>query len=204
MDTPAAKPDGTAKVQSLHSQALGNLEFIRQTMEGAGSFTAVPGTAGITMGTIGVLAALLASLPALASHWLMIWLVAAALAALTGSLLIWYKAVAAGITIYTGPAKRFVLALAPALLAGAVLTIVLAYSNLDALIPGTWLLLYGCGVMAASVVSLPLITTLGACFMLLGMLAFVAPFGIENWLLGAGFGGLHLVFGVLLARQHRG
>ncbi len=85
-----------------------------------------------------------------------------------------------------------------------ILTFVLISSHLTALIPGTWLVLYGCGVMAASVVSLPLIGTMGACFMVLGTLAFMLPVNMANLLLGTGFGGLHLIFGVLLGRHHRG
>jgi hypothetical protein len=42
---------------------------------------------------------------------------------------------------------------------------------------------------------------LGVLFILLGLLAFVAPDRFLNPLLGIGFGGLHLVFGVLIGRQ---
>ena len=34
----------------LHSQAFDHLQYIRRTMEGAASFTAVPGVGGILMG----------------------------------------------------------------------------------------------------------------------------------------------------------
>lgn len=204
MESSTAKPPATGEVHALHDQALGNLKFIRQTMEGAGFFTAVPGTAGIAMGTIGLLAAGTAALPPLAEHWLRIWLIAAGLALAIGTLLIAYKAVATGITIYSGPARRFLLALSPALVAGAILTVVLINHQLTALVPGIWLLTYGAAVLAASVVSLPLIALMGGCFMLLGTLTFLLPVGLGNLLLGAGFGGLHLVFGIVLARQHRG
>lgn len=204
MDTPTVNEPAAGEVRTLHGQALGNLQFIRETMEGAGFFTAVPGTTGIVMGTIGVLAAAAAAAPGLASHWLLIWLIAASAAATLGGLLIAYKAVANGVRLYRGPARRFILSLSPALLAGAILTAALVYHDLAALIPGSWLLLYGCAVMAASVVSLTIFATMGACFMMLGAAAFIAPVDLANLLLGAGFGGLHLVFGVLLARRHRG
>jgi hypothetical protein len=199
MDTPTANKSTEGNVRALHSQALGNLQFIRETMEGAGFFTAVPGSAGIVMGAIGIFATGVAAMPGLRPHWLLIWVIAS-----SASLLIAYKAVTTGVTVYRGPAKRFVLSLAPALVAGVILTLVLVYNDLTALIPGSWLLLYGCGVMAASSVSLPLITTMGACFMVLGTLAFLAPASFANLLLGAGFGGLHLIFGVLLGKYHRG
>jgi hypothetical protein len=204
METPTANKSTEGNVRALHSQALGNLQFIRETMEGAGFFTAVPGSAGIVMGAIGIFATGVAAMPGLRPHWLLIWVIASSAAISLGSLMIAYKAVTTGVTVYRGPARRFVLSLAPALVAGVILTLVLVYNDLTALIPGSWLLLYGCGVMAASAVSLPLITTMGACFMVLGTLAFLAPENFANLLLGAGFGGLHLIFGVLLGKYHRG
>lgn len=204
MDTSTVNKPAEGEVPTLHGQALANLRFIRETMEGAGYFTAVPGSAGVVMGAIGLLAAAVAAIPGLASLWLQVWLIAAVAATTVGGVLIAYKARTTGITLYRGPAKRFVLSLLPALLAGVIFTVVLVNYELPALIPGTWMVLYGCAVMAASLVSLPVIAAMGAGFMLLGTVAFLAPVSLANLLLGAGFGGLHLVFGMLLAKRHRG
>jgi len=65
-------------------------------------------------------------------------------------------------------------------------------------IAGTWLLLYGSAVLAASVVTIRLLCGLGALFLFLGVIALLAPVSAQNLLLGAGFGGLHLLFGVYL------
>ena len=142
---------------AIESRALGTLAYIRASIESSSSMD-VPGMAGIVMGIIGVLAAVAVSLPRLAPHWLAIWLIAAALALLLGGALVARQLVRRGHSRYLGPARRFLLCLCPALLAGAVLTMVLESAGTTGLIPGMWLLLYGCAVLSASTV-----TTRGDC-----------------------------------------
>ncbi len=188
---------------AMESHALGTLNYIRASIEAAGAF-AVPGTAGIAMGMVGLAAAGLASVPALAAHWLMIWLLASVLAAGLGIVLVARHRSGAGLPLYSGPARRFVLCLGPALLAGGVLTVVLSRAGEPRLIPGTWLLLYGSAVLSATLLTAPvmkrLIGTLGALFVLLGSVAYALPPGWHNVVLGGGFGLLHLVFGLRIRR----
>jgi hypothetical protein len=42
------------------------------------------------------------------------------------------------------------------------------------------------------------------CFMLVGSQAVLGPAAWGNWFLAAGFGGLHIIFGFLIARRHGG
>ena len=65
---------------AMDSHALGTLNYIRASIDAAGAF-AVPGTAGIAMGLVGLAAAGVGSIPALAGYWLAIWLVAATVGA---------------------------------------------------------------------------------------------------------------------------
>lgn len=188
---------------ALDSHALGTLNYIRASIEAAGAF-AVPGTAGIAMGAVGLVAAGVASIPALSGHWLIIWLLAATLGGAIGVVLVARHRSGVGLPLYRGPARRFVLCLCPALLAGGVLTAVLWQAGDTRLLPGVWLLLYGCAVLSAALVTAPammrLIGTMGGLFVVCGALAFEAAPRWHNVILGGGFGLLHLVFGFMIGR----
>ena len=187
---------------ALQSHALGTLNYIRASIEAAGAY-AVPGIAGIAMGGVGVLATVLTSVPALAAYWLQIWLLAAIAASALGVLLV-ARQPTPGFTLYRGPARKFVLSLCPALLAGGVLTMILWERAQTPLVPGVWLLLYGCAVLSASMMTVTQmvrpIATMGGLFVACGLLAFALPTGWHNFILGLGFGALHLIFGALLGR----
>lgn len=96
--------------------------------------------------------------------------------------------------------RKFALCLFPSLFAGAVLTAVLWYSGQQRVLPGMWLLLYGCGLMTVSMVTLASVAVMGGLFMALGLLAFLVPATYQLLLLGLGFGGLHILFGILIGR----
>jgi hypothetical protein len=183
----------SADTVHLDSHAVATLRYIRASMESAASL-AVPGSTGIASGTVGLLAMIVSLIPALRPHWLIVWLVAAVVAAVAGGVLLFRQA----------PIRRFAIGLLPSLFAGAVLTAVLWSSgNLHA-IPGTWLLLYGCGLIAASTATARSIGILGAAFAATGLLALVLPESLQIPLLGVGFGGLHLGFGYLVRRAGHG
>jgi hypothetical protein len=169
---------------------------------------AVPGIAGIVMGGIGTLAAIVASVARGAPHWLEIWLVAAAVAFVVGGAMMARETAQSGHARYLGPVRKFLLCLCPALLAGAALTFVLWRGGTTNLIPGMWLLLYGCAVLSASTVTIArtmrLISIMGVLFMLLGVLAFASPASTHTLILGVGFGALHTIFGVLIGQVSHG
>ena len=209
------RPGATNAAYSVHSEApvaiesraLGTLDYIRASIESSSSLD-VPGMAGIVMGSIGVLAAIMVSLPRWAPHWLAIWLSAAAIAFVLGGALVARQITSRGSTRYLGPARKFLLCLCPSLLAGAVLTAVFAASGMTGFIPGMWLLLYGCAVLSASTVTAAgiarLICTMGALFVALGSAVFALPAAAHTAMLGLGFGVLHILFGILIGRATHG
>ena len=188
----------------LDARAREDLRFIRQTLERAGSFTAVPGWGGVLMGATALGAAGLAAREPALGDWLRVWVGEAVLAVVIGSLATALKARAAGQPLLSGPARKFALTLSPPLAAGAVLTAVLYPSELALRLPGLWLLLYGAGVVTGGAFSVRVVPLMGLGFMLLGVLALFGPAAWGNALLGTGFGGLHIIFGLVIARRYGG
>ena len=188
----------------LHVRAMDNLRFIRGMMERAGAFTAVPGWGGFAMGVSALVASAIANRQSSLGGWLVVWLIEAAFAISLGGLTMRRKARAAGTDLLSAPARKFALSFAPPLLVGALLTLVLYRAGLPAAIPGMWLLLYGTGVVTGGAFSIPIVPVMGLCFMLLGAIALFCPLDWSRFLLPAGFGGLHIVFGIVIARRYGG
>jgi len=182
---------------AIDSHAASTLRYIRASMEAANTLT-VPGAAGVLMGMTGIAATLLSLSPPLRPHWLDVWLAAALVAAGAGGTVMARQAARQGFTFFGAPVRKLVLCLAPALFAGAVLTLVHWRSGATQVIPGTWLLLYGCALVAASAPTTRAVGVLGGLFAALGVIAFLLPQWLQLLALGAGFGGLHLGFGILV------
>ncbi len=189
---------------ALHDRAMDNLRFIRETMERASSFTAVPGWGGALMGATAMAAAAVAAVQPTWSRWLATWVGEALLALVIGGFALVRKARRAGTPVLSGPGRKFALAYAPPILAGVLLTVVLLRSGMVSALPGAWLLLYGTAVVAGGAFSVKIVPVMGMCFMLLGALALFAPAAWGDYLMAAGFGGLHVIFGVIIARRHGG
>jgi hypothetical protein len=201
---------GTTPVEvtdALHDRAADNLRFIRDTMARAGEFTSVSGAGVMGAGVVGVVAAIASAFvsPELYPvRWTAIWVGAAVVAGGVSGLAIRRKAARTGQSLSAGPARRFALAFAPAIVAGIVLTVVFAMRGLELLLPGTWLTLYGAAVTAGGALSVRPVPVMGAAFLVLGVGCFAAGSGSHPVFLAAGFGGLHLLFGLLIARHHGG
>jgi hypothetical protein len=183
---------------------MDNLRYIRDTMERASAFTDVPGWGSVLVGLSALLAAGLASRTTTFNGWLRVWLVEVVLAGGIGLLAMILKSRRAGTSLLANPGRRFALSLAPPLLAGGAITLALYTARLPGPIPGLWLLLYGVGVTTAGAFSVRVVPVMGACFMALGTLALFLPTSWGNSLLALGFGGLHIVFGSVIARRYGG
>jgi hypothetical protein len=187
----------------IDDHALSNLRFIRETMERASSFTSIPGWGGVWVGITG-LAAMLVTIRLEGHEWLMFWLADAGIAAVIGGAAMFRKASRAGVSFRGAPARRFFVSYLAPVAAAAILTVVLARAGLHSALPAMWLLLYGASFISSGAHSIPLVPAMGVCFMLLGIVACFVPWTAATILLGAGFGGLHIVFGFLIARRYGG
>ncbi len=198
------RPTPSRDTPALHLRAMDNLAFIRNTMEAAGAFTAVSGWGMVAIGVLAIIVASVAAEQKTATAALSIWL---ALAVLSPAIMIWamvQKARAAKMPLLSGPGRKFVLSFSPPMAVGALLTLVLFRAGLMEAIPGVWLLLYGTAVVAGGAFSVKIVPVMGLCFMAAGVVALFAPVMWAPFILGAAFGGLHIGFGIPIARRHGG
>lgn len=198
--TPRLRP--VARIE--HGAALDDLRFIRQTLENSTSFTAVPGWGMVGMAGVAVIAAAMASRQPGFDRWCVTWLIAAVAALTLAMVTMQHKAAKAGVPLFSGAGRKFLLNFSPPLAVGALLTAVLYRAGAVHAIPGTWLLLYGTAVVSGGAFSVRIVPAMGISFMGMGALALLAPFAWINWFMIAGFAGLHLVFGFLIARKYGG
>jgi hypothetical protein len=183
---------------------MDNLRFIREIMEGAAYFTAVSGLGEVAVGVTALGAAWLAAQQKTHAGWLIVWLVEALVGVLVSITAIVRKARRTDVALLSRPVQRFALGLLPPFLAGGVLTAVFFSQGSYACLPGLWLLLYGTGVVTGGAFSVRIVPFMGIAFMALGACALIAPASLGNVFLAAGFGGLHILFGAMIARRHGG
>ena len=188
----------------IDARAADHLRYIRETMESAAEFTAVPGWGGVAMGVTALAAAFVASRQATPRAWLAVWLVEAFVAVAIAAPAAATKAHRANSALFSGPGRRFVLSFAPPIVVGGFLTFALYQAGLFAALPGMWLLLYGTAIVTGGAFSVRVVPVMGLCLMLLGAAALFAPAGWGDTLMAAGFGIVQMGFGWWIARHHGG
>jgi hypothetical protein len=189
----------------IHEHAIENIRVIRETMERAGSFTSIPGWGGFLIGASAAGAAFLAQgVVSDPRAWLRTWLIEAAVAAVIGAATMLLKWRRTATPFMSGAARRFFVSYFAPLIAGAVLTFTLAHRGSFDAIPAVWLLLYGSAFVSSGAFSIRVIPVMGVCYMLLGGLAALVRLPVGNLVLAAGFGGLHIIFGLIIARRYGG
>jgi len=188
----------------LGRRAMDNIEFIRETMERSTSFTAVPGYGGMLMGLTAIVAAYIANTQGHLRDWLVTWLVEAGLAFAIGLLAMWQKSKIAGTPLASAPAKKFALSFVPPLGAGVIITLGLwRFEHYEMIMP-VWLMCYGAAVVCGGAFSVRVIPVMGWCFIALGAVGILLPPGYDNWMMAAGFGMVHVIFGAVIAKRYGG
>jgi hypothetical protein len=188
----------------IDARAADHLRYIRETMENAAEFTAVPGWGGVAMGVTALAAAFLAETQTTPRAWLTVWLIEAFVAVAIAASAAATKAHRANSTLFSGPGRKFVLSFAPPIVVGGLLTYAAFHAGAMALLPGVWLLLYGTAVVTGGAFSVRVVPVMGMCLMAFGALALFAPAAWGDALMAAGFGIVQIGFGIWIARRHGG
>jgi hypothetical protein len=161
----------------MQARAMDNLRFIRETMEAAGTFTAVSGWGQVVIGISAIFAALLASQQSTPTEWVLVWAGEAILALLISVWFMYDKARSASLPLLSASARKLLFSFTPVFAVGMVITFAFMERGLASLLPA---------------------------FIVAGAVALFAPSGWSTWLMIAGFGFLHIVFGFVIARRHGG
>lgn len=188
----------------IDARAADHLRYIRETMERAAEFTAVPGWGGVAMGLTAIAAAFAASRQATPRAWLAVWLVEAFVAVAIAASTAATKAHRANAALFSGPGRRFLLSFAPPIAVGGLLTFALYNAGLRTALPGVWLLLYGAAIVTGGAFSVRVVPVMGLCLMALGSLALFGPAGFGDAFMAVGFGALQMGFGFWIAKHHGG
>jgi hypothetical protein len=188
----------------IDARAADHLRYIRETMERAAEFTAVPGWGGVAMGVTALGAAFVAARQDSPRAWIMVWLIEAFVAVAIAASAAATKAHRANSRLFSGPGRKFLLSFAPPILAGGLLTYALFHAGAFAALPGVWLLLYGTAIVTGGAFSVRVVPVMGLCLMGLGATALFAPAAWGDALMAAGFGVVQIGFGIWIARHHGG
>jgi hypothetical protein len=188
----------------IDARAADHLRYIRETMERAAEFTAVPGWGGVAMGITALAAAFVAARQTSPRAWLTVWLVEAFVAVTIAAATAATKAHRANSRLFSGPGRKFLLSFAPPILVGGLLTFALVHAGAFTALPGVWLLLYGTAIVTGGAFSVRVVPVMGLCLMALGATALFAPAAWGDTLMAAGFGVVQIGFGIWIARHHGG
>jgi len=188
----------------IDARAADHLRYIRETMERAAEFTAVPGWGGVAMGVTALMAAWAASRQTTPRAWLAVWLIEAFVAVAIAAPAAATKAHRANSRLFSGPGRKFVLSFAPPIVVGGLLTFALYHADFLAALPGVWLLLYGTAIVTGGAFSVRVVPVMGLCLMLLGAAALLAPPVWGDAFMAAGFGVVQIGFGWWIARHFGG
>jgi hypothetical protein len=190
--------------RAIHDHAAESLAYIRDTMERTAAFTAVPGWGGVAMGLTAIAASLVAARQLTPRAWFLVWMLELTVAVTIAFGAMLRKSRRHQQPLRSAPGRHFVSTFAPPLAVGALLTPLFYRIHQIDRLPGVWLLLYGAAVVTGGAFSVRIVPLMGLGFMLLGAVALAAPAGWGDLFMAAGFGGLHILFGLIIARRYGG
>ena len=194
------------------TQAAEHLRVIRELMERPIRSTTRSGLSGVVAGVLALAGC--AATAKIAPDFTgraappvavgLVWLGVFILATVLDLVISWRRTRELGRAFWTRTTRQTALAIAPAFLLGGISTWIFASHGLWYLIPAAWMLYYGLAAWSIGMFSIPEVKVLGAAFIVAGV---VCHFHISDHpvaTLAATFGGLHLLYGLVVWKRHGG
>jgi hypothetical protein len=187
------------------AQAARTLEVIRTLMERTCQYRLLTASAGLAAGTLAVGGALAFFLldPADPAVFGTVWglvFAGSSLGTFVGTVM---RGRERGERVWSRQTRAIVLALAPALFAGLVLTVFFFARGNHLWLPGVWMLCYGQGALATATYAPRPIGWTGAMLLVLGALTLALGPSAAVPMMGIAFGGGHLALGTALLSEER-
>ena len=184
-----------------------NLRIIRNLMERSTRYSTFSGLSGVLAGTASIVGCLVTR--ALTTRggvedngaFLLTWSLVIVFAIGADYLLMKRRAKRVGKTIVSQLGKQMLLASAPGLGTGALLTLFLLQHGLMVHVYPVWMLCYGSAVAAVGLFSQREVSSLGAAFVLAGAATLFLPVAFGLPAMGLVFGGFHIVYGLIMSRK---
>jgi hypothetical protein len=185
---------------------LDDLKHIRSMMERSSKFLSISGMSGVLAGTFAIVGAVVAYLVlkgrftftgSLLYDFILIAF-AVLVSALTAGLVLSYKkAIRSNAKLWQPVTLQIAKDFCVPMAVGGLFCIILIYKHVAYLVAPGMLIFYGLGLIAAGSRTYRDVKILGACEIILGLVAaVVVDYDLIFW--GIGFGVLHIVYGILI------
>ncbi len=188
-------------------EAEENLRVIRELMERSTKFSTFSGFSGVLAGAASIVGCLMTdrlsggrhAWPHAPVEFLTIWSLVIVFAVGADYLLMKRRAVRVGKRVVSRLGKQMIVASAPGLGSGMLLTLFFLQQGLMPHIYPVWMLCYGSAVAAVGLFSQREVSLLGAAFLLAGAATLFMPISMGLPMMAAVFGGFHIGYGVLMS-----
>jgi len=205
--------DSPDSVSTMRGRAAHeDLQYIRRTLDAAGSFSGIPGRGMVVIGLL-ALAAVGLNLCVTGAPWdvaarpvesLAVWAALLALSIFIGLWTMARKARRTGQVMWSPVLRKALWGYCAAMLLGGMLSAAVIRQRRFDLLPEIWLGCYGTALIAGGVMSVAPVRWMGIAYLVLAGAGALLPPQMGLALLAAGFGGLHLAFGAYIAWRHDG
>ncbi len=189
-------------------EAEENLRIIRSLMERSTKYSTFSGLSGVLAGTASILGCLVTGLlnekhldvEVYRLLFLITWSIVIFFAISADYLLTKRRAATVGKRVISRLGKQMVVASAPGLGTGILLTGLLVGHGMIANIYAVWMLCYGIAVSSVGLFSQREVTILGRLFLIAGAVTLTIPqYGLVA--MAIAFGSFHIIYGILISRK---